>query len=484
MTTFFRVVSPVSAEKPKLSVSGWGWLTMGQVQSTEPDQRATVVDFDQQWLTDIQAGIKVTAPVTSKSTCHVHIMCSLFSPIVHIAMGSDNAEPLQKKFTLSLLDVSVKTFWKTGINDTVLNEFGYFPVKYNPEAMNLGEYLFRSNAYPPLLTSGFEIADKVKMAGIHTGYRRLTPIGRLKADIYLNTETECYPTADLSLSALLGYTDPGKFLDLSMGVSFYHLVPFDQERITPAKNKSYTTIAASFIDSITGVKTDYTFRGTKLAAAVTFDPKVFFNSTIFGKNDLKIYGEFAILGVKNYPGWYENRKERWPVMAGVNWPTHQFASYCVLPEILAFILETNREKKRQKGIGFGTAGILTGIGSWLLDRKLETNSKLDLISIEIEHNPSPYMNSYHFIWKTNSPIPDFKTNTGMDYYSEWKKKHDDDWKWSVYTSKVIKNVRISGQIASDHTSKATYLPEGKRIYTEMVPRTEDWYFMLRCGFFF
>lgn len=433
MTTFFRVVSPVSAEKPKLSVSGWGWLTMGQVQSTEPDQRATVVDFDQQWLTDIQAGIKVTAPVTSKSTCHVHIMCSLFSPIVHIAMGSDNAEPLQKKFTLSLLDVSVKTFWKTGINDTVINEFGYFPVKYNPEAMNLGEYLFRSNAYPPLLTSGFEIADKVKMAGIHTGYRILTPIGRLKADIYLNTETECYPTADLTLSTLLGYTDPGKFLDLSMGVSFYHLVPFDQERITPAKNKSYTTIAASFIDSVTGVKTDYTFRGTKLAAAVTFDPKVFFNSTIFGKNDLKIYGEFAILGVKNYPGWYSNRQERIPIMFGFNFP--------------AFKL-------------------------------------LDVLAIEGEYFPSPYMNSYHFIWKTNSPIPDFKTNTGMDYYSEWKKKHDDDWKWSVYTSKVIKNVRISGQIASDHTSKATYLPEGKRLYTEMVPRTQDWYFILRCGFFF
>jgi hypothetical protein len=155
----------MSDKKPKTALSGWGWLTMGQVQNSEKDKNATVVVFNEQWLTDVQAGIKVTAPVTSRSTCHVHIMSSLSFPVVCIAMWSDNAEQLQKYFTISLLDVSVKTIWNIGISDTVINEFGYFPVKYNPEAMNLGEYLFRSNTYPPLLVSGFEIADKFKLAG-------------------------------------------------------------------------------------------------------------------------------------------------------------------------------------------------------------------------------------------------------------------------------------------------------------------------------
>jgi hypothetical protein len=423
----------MSDKKPKTALSGWGWLTMGQVQNSEKDKNATVVDFNQQWLTDVQAGIKVTAPVTSRSTCHVHIMSSLSFPVVGIAMGSDNAEQLQKYFTISLLDVSVKTIWNIGISDTVINEFGYFPVKYNPEAMNLGEYLFRSNTYPPLLVSGFEIADKFKLAGIHTGYRKKLPGGRFNADIFLNTETECYPTADLSLSALLGYASPGSLLNLSMGISWHHLVPFNAERITPAKNNSYYPQAVSFTDSGTGVKTDYTFRGTKVASSLTIDPKHFFNSSILGKDDLKIYGEIAILGLKNYPGWYNNPRERMPVMFGFNIPAFNI---------------------------------------------------LDVLAMEWEYYPNPYMNSYHFIWKVNSPIPDFKTNTGIDYYSEWKAKHDDDWKWSLYASKKVKNIRISGQVASDHTSRANYLPEGKRLYREMVPRTEDWYFMLRCGFFF
>jgi hypothetical protein len=39
---------------------------------------------------------------------------------------------------------------------------------------------------------------------------------------------------------------------------------------------------------------------------------------------------------------------------------------------------------------------------------------LDVLAMEWEYYPNPYMNSYHFIWKVNSPIPDFKTNTGID----------------------------------------------------------------------
>ncbi|MBN1603572.1 MAG: hypothetical protein JW915_18320 [Chitinispirillaceae bacterium] len=433
LLSMLLAIPAMSDEKTKPAISGWGWLTMGQVQSSEPDKNATVVNFDQQWLTDIQAGIKVTAPVTFRSTCHVHIMSSFFFPVVGIAMGSDNAEQLQKYFSISLLDLSIKTIWNTGLNDTVISEFGYFPVKYNAEAMNLGEYLFRSNAYPPLLVSGFEIADKSKLAGMHTGYRKQLPSGRLNADIFLNTETECYPTLDLSLSALLGYATIGSFLNMSMGISFYHLVPFYPNRVTPAKNRSYYPTMTSFTDSVSGVKTDYTFRGTKAVCAVTLDPKHFFGSTILGENDLKIYGELAILGIKNYPGWYSNRRERTPIMFGFNFP--------------AFKL-------------------------------------LDVLALEGEYFPSPYMNSYHFIWKANSPVPDFNTQTGMDYYSEWKAKHDDDWKWSVYASKTVKHVCFSGQIASDHSSRATYLLAGKRLYREMVPRTKDWYFMLRCAFFF
>jgi hypothetical protein len=72
-----------------------------------------------------------------------------------------------------------------------------------------------------------------------------------------------------------GYASPGSLLNLSMGISWHHLVPFNAERITPAKNNSYYPQAVSFTDSGTGVKTDYTFRGTKVASSLTIDPKHF-----------------------------------------------------------------------------------------------------------------------------------------------------------------------------------------------------------------
>jgi len=211
------------------------------------------------------------------------------------------------------------------------------------------------------------------------------------------------------------------------------MIPFDKKRIKPANSGTYTTQSASFVDSVTGDTTDYTFKGTKAAARITLDPKVFIGSGILGENDLKLYAEVAVLGIKNYPGWYNNRKERIPIMIGFNLPAFKI---------------------------------------------------LDVFAAEIEYYPMPYQNSFQFMWKSNSPVPYFNTYAGIDYYSDWSRKTDDDWKWSLYASKKIKNLRISGQIASDHTSRASYMPAGKKVYTEICPRTKDWYYVIRCGFFF
>lgn len=436
----FFTTSIAAQEKKQPVISGWGWLTLGQVQNSESESILNDVDFDQKWLSDFQAGIKITAPVSNRSVCRLHVMGSCVYSVVDIAEGVKISEQLQKSFSFSLLDASMQTNWAVGDNDTIYTRFGYFPVKYNPEAMNLGEYLFRSNAYPALLISGFEVADKVKLAGINAGYRKHARAGSYKADLYLNTETESYPTGDLSLSALLGFSTPKSFFDMSLGVSFFHLVSLEDTRTTPAKAKNrfgdriYYINNTSFVDSI-GDTTDYTFKGVKAVARVAFDPKVFFHPKLLGKNDLKLYAEAAVLGVKNYPGWYNDFRERIPIMFGINLPAFKI---------------------------------------------------LDVLALEAEYFPNHYKNSYQFMWKGNCPVPYFITpaQQEIDYYSDWKEKTDDDWKYSVYALKKIFNFSISGQIASDHTSRSIYQPSGKKIYTEMVPRTEDWYFMLRCGFYF
>ncbi len=72
--------------------------------------------------------------------------------------------------------------------------------------------------------------------------------------------------------------------------------------------------------------------------------KFSFLQRLFGKNDLKLYAEGAILGCENYPGWYNNIYDRMPIMFGFNFPTFKL---------------------------------------------------LDVLAIEAEYFPSPYKNSYH-----------------------------------------------------------------------------------------
>ena len=55
-------------------------------------------------------------------------------------------------------------------------------------------------------------------------------------------------------------------------------------------------------------------------ARVCFDFKKFFNTNIFGDQDLKLYCEAAILGVKDYKLYYNNLVQRIPVMVGFNVP--------------------------------------------------------------------------------------------------------------------------------------------------------------------
>lgn len=419
-------------ENARVRVSGWGWLTMGQVKKSEyMDLPYYNVDFNEKPLADFQAGVKLTAPLFSRTVFKIHIMSSYVFPVVTTTYGADYTEVLQKSFSFSLLEASSHSNWNISDGDTISVEFGYFPVKYNPEAMNLGEYLFRSNTYPGILVNGFEVADRVKLLGVRAGYINNTSSGRYKADVFINTETDLYPTRDISLSVLAGYTMPNTFIDFSAGLYFHHFIPFDRKRVTPAKVSTFNPYSQYFVDS-TGDTTDYTFRGTKTAARITFDPKVFFKSGILGENDLKVYGEAAILGIKDYPGWYNDIFERMPVMFGVNLP--------------AFKL-------------------------------------LDVLALEVEYYRSPYENTIDY-WRSGSPVPVLVNNMGVDYYSNWKPKKDDDWKWSIYGSKTIKNFRLSGQIASDHTNRSIYMVSGKKVYTEMCRRTNDWYYMLRCGFYF
>lgn len=248
---------------------------------------------------------------------------------------------------------------------------------------------------------------------------------------------------DFNLAYIITYA-PARPVEIGLGVCLAHWFTLDERKTTPwtdtvinnAASRSGLVQWMAYVDPVTHDTTPYTFRGIKAMAHITVDPVWFLRWwKPLGKEDIKLYSEGAILGVQNYPGWYNNITQRMPVMFGCNAPT------------------------------FGL---------------------LDILSVEAEYYASPYWNDPYFVWVARSPVP-FTGDIRSPDPDSWVPKNDNHWKWAIYGSrKINKLLRLSGQVASDHLSEMQFSgpPPSPTGYREVCPRTQDWYFMLRAMVYF
>jgi hypothetical protein len=295
-------------------------------------------------------------------------------------------------------------------------EAGYFPYKYNPDVRDLGEYLFRSYCYPASLLNTFD-RPYADLLGLRIGNSIALFEGAFHHDLLITSETKYYPLKDFSLSYLADFSLP-HILSVGAGVSLYRLLPaflVDSMNIKLPKNK--------YIDSAAGDTGYYTFSGTKLMARADFDIKGIIPMDFLGKEDLKIYGELTILGVKNYPGFYTDLKARMPMMFGFNVPTFK------LLDLLKLEFE------------FQDTKVANGIGSVFY---------------------SPYC-----------PIPDSIPGVLRS-----------PWKWSVYANKKIgSHLSIIGQIANDHLMPENYSVHNLfQPLNDVTLRANDWWWVLKMRF--
>lgn len=498
---------PQTATQQLPDITLWGRTTMGQVVSSIREKGGTYdYEFTGEWLENIDGGIRLTRQATPSILGRLNIGFTVNASRVRQFTGN-SFELTSKMFTATLLDASVQysRSGPFGTHDSLTMEFGYFPFKYNPQSTNLGEYLFRTGTYPEVIVSGFENSniDKPKIGGVH-GAWGISPW--VQIDAILNTELDIFPLHDLSATAIATGRWP-KVGTVAFGVQFAHLIDVDSGKTTPGLDTQYHPDVDKWVGYIDTAKNDttlYTFKGTKLMGRAMLDIKgIVENFTgalpMFGKEDLKLYGEAAILGVKNYPGWYNKPGERVPAMAGITWPTHQYSSYCLVPGLIAYglgdrtvvtrLFGTEMTDRTRKTILFGSSGVVLGAGLWAIEHYLNVNTRLDLLTAEIEVFKSPYWNSQEFIWKNGSPVPYTGSTAGSNYayWADSLARTDDDIKWSIYASKKFGAwLRLSGQIACDHTPRNWYTaaPPAFVKYTEMVPRTKDWYYMMRASFYF
>jgi hypothetical protein len=401
---------------------------------------------------------------------------------------------------------------------------GFFPYKYNPDVKNLGEYLFRSMAYPNYIIAYFD-QPFARMLGLKLSNRLLG--GSLRQDLILSNEWQQYPTKDFSLAYVAGL-NIGNFLDIGVGGQAFHLLSTRENYTTPDSVRTLLKwndgqwYYASAEDSAADKKTPYTFKAIKLMGRININPlaamdeiKLPVIGTLFGKEDLKVYAEANVFGLKNYPThnpdagsgrqweFYNKLSERIPVTFGINAPTNPVVAYGIIPTA-AFLFGKDEfmfsKQEQQQGVFwngntgnwdtgmvgvrvkdftkrlFWSAGsVATTAAALFLQNKLGINVRPDVLSFEFEYWSNMYPNGWEDVYRLYIPAPEFN-------FSNITYQHN-RWRWSVFTTKHMGNFFAKLQLAHDHM--VAYQTQLNQVGTvDNLGVAGYWWWTLKTGYSF
>jgi hypothetical protein len=218
--------------------------------------------------------------------------------------------------------------------------FGFFPYKYNPDARNLGEYLYRSGTYPGVVrnTDGYHLIDHALYEGYGLQARLSGFGGRLQHTFSLFAEQTTIPVGDLSPA--YDFTFRQGVFELGGGAVLNRFITTQEKQLTPKtlenafvrvdsagarlyerpfgaaphKNAIQT---GNLPPDITYEVEYWTKRGVKLMARGAVDlgfliPDFLIPQEFRDPGDLRVYAEAAVLGVEDQPYYYEDWKRRAP----------------------------------------------------------------------------------------------------------------------------------------------------------------------------
>lgn len=201
-------------------------------------------------------------------------------------------------------DVQAALTWK-GERQRV--SVGLYDYKYNRDAVNLGEYLLRSEAYPTLIenSQGKDLLASANTRIMGAEYeRRETAFFRHSALVY--AEQYSQPVYDMTAAYLATYGNGTA--EIGAGVAWARAAKFGQQ-------DSNITIDPAMYDYIRRQGLDNEAVKFSLRGRIDVAPFLTLGES------LVLYGEVALLGVKGDSLFYTDISERMPVMMGASLPT-------------------------------------------------------------------------------------------------------------------------------------------------------------------
>ncbi len=317
---------------------------------------------------------------------------------------------------------------------------GIFLQKYNEYSRNLGEYMFRTWAYPGIIATGGTYNYLGDNSACLTGLKAAQTLGIFSHELLVTLETDLTPVYDLNLT-YMAKANFGNILKVGGGVQIARALRADGDKETQMKYFDhagvsygdapgyYKSLEAGINEKLARPGTshaDSAALATELTQAVTasavlesvstgqinpsmktmtneaikpmlyfsFDPKPLIGSHLFGPKDLVLYGEAALLGAKNYPVFYTEMGRRIPMMIGFNFPAFKI---------------------------------------------------LDVFSLEVEYYGSRMAPTFRPNQPNATPTPVVPDSY---YPADWDK---DNLKWSVSAEcTLVRGVTLAAQMASDH----------------------------------
>lgn len=444
------------AEEIPVAIHGMGWTQVGRIMHASD---TVEYDYNGNWFQSASALVEAVASISPEWEGRLGIGAKQ----VHKAQGT----PSSARSVVVTIEPSITqaNFTYTLGGDKEASPFrltlGYFPFNYNPDVRNLGLYLLRGTVYPNTLFSGFELEETIGFAnqlgaGIHS------TLGAFSHDILLSSETKIRPLFDYSL-AYVGKYRPSPAFTLGAGVNFYRLIPIRGELTTPRDRSVFperfsgTEIQSKYdrnqfyVDPAGGDTVRFSFKGIKVGAFASLDLKALTGKGAMGDEDLKIYSEAALLGVKNYKGIYDDRTKRIPVMFGLNIPVFNALDHLSL-EVEWFGMRTRNDYLKLE-----TEYSPIPVGNLTLGRKIDSATG-------------------EIVFQNSKRVANQDPNNVENMIR-------DDWKWSLHGAKTIKNhIRISGQVANDHFR--TGGTQFSNTYETAFTTLKDWYLMAKLSYFF
>ncbi len=334
-------------------------------------------------------------------------------------------------------------------------QMGIFPIKYNPDAKDFGEYLYRSGTYPGVVyTGGWSYLNSAGYTAQGLRFSMSHGDGLFSHSLTMTMERDLQRNRDFSPGYMFTLK-PAKFFEFGGGLIASHALPLgDDSTLTAIKcRNAYIKRTGKPVNTTAGdACTDnapsdtlgyYTFKGVKVSARMSMD-----FGTLLGMDpdQFKLYGEWALLGVKDYPGYYDKKSERMPIMVGLDLPTFKLLDM--------FGVEVEYKKSRFRNNMF-----------WVMDDQP--------LAIPLSGTSESY---------SDYDVTDPKyTPAQVDSLN--KKFEEDDLHWSVYARRQItKGMTVHAQVASDHTRHYGLQIAPIPGYAPATERTKDWYYILRLEF--